>query len=92
MHFPSVTAPLVASLKPTFPCRYGSPGKTSKEYTQFSEWYLKSFSAGIIGVLLKVLDQYRQKVYVSPRVLQLTLNYLNEGYVVRREFSLAKCE
>ena len=25
-------------------CRYGSPGNTTKDYKQFSEWYLKSFS------------------------------------------------
>lgn len=24
--------------------RYGSPGNTTKDYKQFSEWYLKSFS------------------------------------------------
>ncbi|XP_022334260.1 importin-7-like isoform X2 [Crassostrea virginica] len=59
--------------------RYGSPGNVTKEYTQFSEWYLKSFSGGIIQVLFKVLDQYRQKIYVAPRVLQQAVNYLNHG-------------
>ena len=24
--------------------RYGSPGNVTKEYTEFSEWYLKTFS------------------------------------------------
>lgn len=59
--------------------RYGSPGNITKEYTQFSEWYLKSFSGGIIQVLFKVLDQYRQKIYIAPRVLQQSVNYLNQG-------------
>lgn len=59
--------------------RYGSPGNVTKEYTQFSEWYLKSFSGGIIQVLFKVLDQYRQKIYIAPRVLQQSVNYLNQG-------------
>jgi len=59
--------------------RYGSPGNTTKDYNDFADWYLKSFSAGILNVLLKILDQYRQKTYVSPRVLQQTLNYLNQG-------------
>ncbi|KAK2188208.1 hypothetical protein NP493_140g03054 [Ridgeia piscesae] len=59
--------------------RYGSPGNVTKEYTQFSDWYLKSFSHGILQVLLVLLDKHRQKQYVSPRVLQLTLNYLNQG-------------
>ena len=36
-------------------------------------------AGGILQVLLKQLDQYRQKVYVSPRVLQQAINYLNQG-------------
>uniref|UniRef100_A0A3Q4GXI7 Importin 8 n=1 Tax=Neolamprologus brichardi TaxID=32507 RepID=A0A3Q4GXI7_NEOBR len=32
-----------------------------------------------IQVLLKVVDQYRQKQYVTPQVLQQCLNYLNQG-------------
>ncbi|XP_049829348.1 importin-7 isoform X1 [Schistocerca gregaria] len=59
--------------------RYGSPGNVTKEYKEFAEWYLKTFSAGILEVLLKVLDHYRRKIYVSPRVVQLTLNYINLG-------------
>lgn len=59
--------------------RYGSPGNVTKEYSEFSEWYLQTFSAGIIEVLLKILDQYRNHVYISPRVLQQTLNYINQG-------------
>lgn len=30
-------------------------------------------------VLLKVLYQYKEKQYVTPRVLQQTLNYINQG-------------
>ncbi|KAK6629508.1 hypothetical protein RUM43_003325 [Polyplax serrata] len=59
--------------------RYGSPGNVLNEYKDFSEWYLKTFSGGVIEVLLKVLDQYRRKIYVSPRVLHQTLNYINQG-------------
>lgn len=59
--------------------RYGSPGNVTKDYKDFSEWYLKTFSGGILEVLLKILDQYRRKTYISPRVIQLTLNYLNIG-------------
>uniref|UniRef100_A0A224XHI9 Putative nuclear transport receptor ranbp7/ranbp8 importin beta superfamily n=1 Tax=Panstrongylus lignarius TaxID=156445 RepID=A0A224XHI9_9HEMI len=57
--------------------RYGSPGNVDKDYNEFSEWFLKSFSAGILEVLLKILDQHTRKMYVSPRVIQQTLNYLN---------------
>lgn len=42
--------------------RYGSPGNVTKEYKEFSEWYLQTFSAGILEVLLKILDQYRRKI------------------------------
>lgn len=30
-------------------------------------------------MLLKVLYQYKEKQYVAPRVLQQTLNYVNQG-------------
>ncbi|XP_034259500.1 importin-8 isoform X1 [Pantherophis guttatus] len=59
--------------------RYGSPGNVTKEYYEFSVFFLKTYAAGIQQVLLKILDQYRQKDYVAPRVLQQTLNYLNQG-------------
>ncbi len=32
-----------------------------------------------VQVLLKVMDQYRLKQYVTPRVLQQCINYLNQG-------------
>lgn len=57
--------------------RYGSPGNVvNKEYQKFSEWYLPTFTGGVLDALLKVLDQYRNKVYVSPRVLTEILNYI----------------
>ncbi|XP_075230091.1 importin-7 msk [Lycorma delicatula] len=59
--------------------RYGSPGNVTKEYTEFADWYLKTFSGGILEVLLKILDQYRRKTYISPRVIQQTLNYINQA-------------
>ena len=42
----------------------------TKEYKEFAEWYLKTFSGGILTSMLKNLDQYRRKIYVSPRVMQ----------------------
>ena len=50
--------------------RYGSPGNVSAEYKDFSEWFLKTFSQGILSSILKVLDAYRRGIYVSPRVMQ----------------------
>lgn len=61
--------------------RYGSPGNVTKEYFEFSEFFLKTYAVGIQQVLLKILDQYRQKEYITPRVLQQALNYLNQGVV-----------
>jgi importin-7 len=60
--------------------RYGSPGNTvSKEYEKLAEWYLPTFSAGLLEALLKVLDQFRNKVYVSPRVMTDILTYLKHA-------------
>lgn len=57
--------------------RYGSPNNClSEKYQKFAEWYLPTFTAGVLEVQLKVLDQYRNKVYVSPRVLTNILSYL----------------
>ncbi|KAG9511316.1 Importin-7 [Fragariocoptes setiger] len=58
--------------------RYGSPGHVSKEYKEFADWYLKNFSAVVIQTCLKsILEPYAQGRYIAPRVMQLTLNYLN---------------
>lgn len=39
------------------------------------------FVASVTQILLKVLDQYRRKVFVAPRVIQQTVNYLKNGLV-----------
>uniref|UniRef100_A0A665TGQ4 Importin N-terminal domain-containing protein n=1 Tax=Echeneis naucrates TaxID=173247 RepID=A0A665TGQ4_ECHNA len=59
--------------------RYGSPGNTTKEYAEFAELFLKEYAVAAQQVLLKVLYQYKEKQYVAPRVLQQTLNYINQG-------------
>ncbi|XP_014261678.1 importin-7 isoform X2 [Cimex lectularius] len=56
--------------------RYGCPGSVEKEYKEFAEWFLKTFSCGILEVLLKILAQYTRKIYIPPRVVQLSLNYI----------------
>lgn len=56
--------------------RYGSPGSVAKEFKSFADWYIKTFSQGIITALLKILDQYGHSQYIAPRVLQQTLNYI----------------
>lgn len=57
--------------------RYGSPVNVRDEYVKFAEWYLTTFTGGILETLLRILDQYRCKVYISPRVLQQTLSYID---------------
>ncbi|XP_046878570.1 importin-8 isoform X1 [Hypomesus transpacificus] len=59
--------------------RYGSPGNVTKEYFEFADFFLKTYAMGIQQVLLKVLDQHRQKQYVTPHVLQQSLSYLRQG-------------
>ncbi|XP_041929770.1 importin-7 isoform X2 [Alosa pseudoharengus] len=59
--------------------RYGSPGNTTKEYAEFAELFLKGYAVAAQQVLLKVLYQYKEQHYVAPRVLQQTLNYINQG-------------
>ena len=58
--------------------RYGSPSNVSSEYNEFAGWFLKTFAVGILNSVLTVLAGYGgQKKYVSPRVLQQCLNYVN---------------
>lgn len=58
--------------------RYGSPGSAAQEYQLFAAFYVKTFSNGIIEIILSFLDKYRNKVYIPPRVMQMGLNYLNQ--------------
>ncbi|CAF4418526.1 unnamed protein product, partial [Adineta steineri] len=46
---------------------------------------LKGFSAKVITLVFGILEAYRQKIYTSPRAVQLSLNYLRES--VRHAFS-----
>lgn len=71
--------------------RYGSPGNcVSKDYAKFAEWYLPTFTAGVLEVLLKILDQYRNKIYVSPRVLTDILNYIKTAVSHAHSWKLIK--
>ncbi|CAF3319814.1 unnamed protein product [Rotaria socialis] len=69
--------------------RHGSPANLPKgqshEKVEFANFFLKGYSAKVIQLIFAILEAYRQKVYVSPRVVQLCLNYLRES--VRHAFS-----
>ncbi|XP_047523796.1 importin-7 isoform X1 [Pieris napi] len=58
--------------------RYGSPVNAREEYVEFADWYLTTFTGGILDVLFRILDQYRNKIYVSPRVLQQSISYIDQ--------------
>lgn len=59
---------------------YGSPRSVvSEKYQKFAEWYLPTFTQGVLDVLLKILDQYRNRIYVSPRVLTDNLTYIKNA-------------
>lgn len=57
--------------------RFGQPGNVHKEYKEFADWYIKTFSEGILGALLKTISLVMTNQYVAPRVVQQSLNYLN---------------
>ncbi|KAI9588673.1 importin-7 [Glossina fuscipes] len=60
--------------------RYGSPRSVvSEKYEKFADWYLPTFTQGVLEVMLKILDQYRNRIYVSPRVLSDVLAYLKNA-------------
>lgn len=56
--------------------RYGPSKTLQKEYKAFAKWYMDSFSLHVIQLVLKLLDQYAQKVYLPPRVVQQAVTYL----------------
>ena len=62
----------------------------TKEYKEFAEWYLKTFSGGILTSMLKNLDQFRRQIYVSPRVMQQALNYINTAISHAHSWKLIK--
>ncbi len=55
----------------------GFSGKTFAEFDLFIEQHI-ILLAKVITLVFGILETYRQKVYVSPRVVQLCLNYLRE--------------
>eukprot|EP00095_Tigriopus_kingsejongensis_P004972 maker-scaffold96_size378025-snap-gene-2.39 protein:Tk04972 transcript:maker-scaffold96_size378025-snap-gene-2.39-mRNA-1 annotation:"Importin-7" len=59
--------------------RYGSPGNVQAEYKEFSEYFIKEFSEETLKSIFQVLEYHLTGTYVSPRVIQQALNYLNTG-------------
>ncbi|CAB4022999.1 Importin-7, partial, partial [Paramuricea clavata] len=59
--------------------RYGTPGSIDTVYETFATYFCKTFAVGNTQTVLKILDHQRRKIYVAPRVVQMALNYLNNG-------------
>jgi len=70
--------------------RYGCPGSEEKIYNKFADFYDKHYSEQITGLMLKILDQYRRKEYVSPRLVHHTLTYLTQGVYNARSWKVVK--
>jgi uncharacterized membrane protein YobD (UPF0266 family) len=70
--------------------RYGSPGSVAQEYQQFAVFYVKTFSAGVIEIILRILDQYRNKIYIPPRVMQMCMHYLNQCVSIGHTWKMIK--
>lgn len=72
--------------------RYGSPNNVSKDYKAFAEWYISTFSFPVIQTIIKILEQYALGQYVSPRVLQQSLNYLNTAVLHSMTWKMLKAD
>lgn len=70
--------------------RYGSPGHVNKEYKEFADWYIKTFSGVVVQTIVKILELYARNTYVSPRVMQQTLNYLNTAVLHSMTWKMLK--
>lgn len=72
--------------------RYGSPNNVNKEYKSFADWYINTFSFVVIQTIIKILEQYALGNYVSPRVLQQALNYLNTAVLHSMTWKMLKAD
>lgn len=70
--------------------RYGCPGSVSRKFGSFAKWYMETFSDGIIEVCLKILELQGNRLFVPPRVLQQTLNYLTTAMNLSFTWKLIK--
>lgn len=72
--------------------RYGSPNNVNKEYKSFAEWYINTFSFPVIQTIIKILEHYAVGQYVSPRVMQQALNYLNTAVLHSMTWKMLKAD
>jgi len=72
--------------------RYGSPNNVNKEYKSFADWYIQTFSFPVIQTIIKILEHYATGQYVSPRVMQQALNYLNTAVLHSMTWKMLKAD
>lgn len=72
--------------------RYGSPNIVNKEYKAFAEWYINTFSFPVIQTIIKILELYALGQYVSPRVMQQALHYLNTAVLHSMTWKMLKSD
>jgi len=56
--------------------RYGTPGSVMKEYKQFAEFFLKTFSEGALQIVFKIMESFRRGDFVAEKVMRDALLYL----------------
>lgn len=59
--------------------RYGSPGGVTKDYKDFAQYYLNTYSQGALDVVFKIMDAYRKGNFVAEKVMRDAILYLRNA-------------
>ncbi|CAD5229107.1 unnamed protein product [Bursaphelenchus okinawaensis] len=59
--------------------RYGSKGHVEAAYKTFAEYYTANYLSPVVTSVLKVLERYIKKEYVSSRVMYLSICHIAEA-------------
>ncbi|KAI6210536.1 D-Importin 7/RanBP7 [Aphelenchoides besseyi] len=70
--------------------RYGSKGHVDAAYKDFSEFYTKNWLEPVVLNVLEVLNQTSNGVYVTPRVLSLSIGHISEAMCHAHIWKLVK--
>lgn len=58
---------------------YGSKGHVEKIYEHFAEFYTNKLAPHAIASVMNILSKHAEKIYVSERVLHLSISHLAEA-------------
>eukprot|EP00128_Syssomonas_multiformis_P012794 Colp12_sorted_trinity150504_noHs@10933 len=70
--------------------RYGQPSLVTKEYKQFAEYYVNNFSKQVLELLVEQLRERRQGKYLTPRLMQIMVNYICTGVSHSKSWKVLK--